>query len=75
MYSLNPPLGLQVSTIWLERSVNVILWVCLVVPALLDGFSDTFCVFAAVVFVEVRGFDVGRRGGVRIVEETKKFSC
>lgn len=49
------------------------LWVYLVIPALLDGLPDTFGVFTAVIFVEIRGFDVGRGRGVRVVEETRNY--
>lgn len=46
----------------------------LVFPALLDGFANALCVFPAVIFVEVRRFDVGRGRGVGIVQQTIKRS-
>jgi len=41
-----------------------------VLPALFHGLSDTLDVFFAVVLVKVRGFDVGRGRGVRVIEQT-----
>lgn len=40
----------------------------LVIPALLDCLAHTLSVLPAVVLVEVGRFDVGGRGGVRVVE-------
>lgn len=44
----------------------------LVVPALLDSLAHAFHVFLAVIFVEIRSFDVCGRRCVRVVEETKR---
>lgn len=43
----------------------------LVIPALFHRLSDPLSIFTAVVFVEIRGFNVGRRRGIGIVEETR----
>lgn len=39
-----------------------------VVPALLHSLSYTLRVLTAIIFVEIRCFDVRRRGSIRIVE-------
>lgn len=44
-----------------------------VFPALLYRFLDPLCVFLAVVLVEVRSLDVGRRGGIGIIQETARI--
>lgn len=58
MYSFVPPPRLPLSFHNLaEYSIDVVVCACVcvysVIPALLDGFPDTFCVFAAVVLVEI----------------------
>lgn len=40
-----------------------------IIPALLDGFSNTLGILLSIVFVEIAGFDIGRRRGIGIVEE------
>jgi len=45
-----------------------------IVPRFLNTLAYPLCVFFPVVLVEIRCFDVGWRGGVRIVQETTKLS-
>jgi len=43
----------------------------LVLPALLHSLSHTLGIFTAVLFVQVRGFNVGRGGSIRIIEKAE----
>lgn len=44
----------------------------LVLPALFHCLTNTLGVLFAIVFVKIRGFDVGRRGSIGVIQETKE---
>lgn len=52
------------SLLTLGRTRNLIL------PTLLDGFSHALAILLAILLVQIRGFDVGRRGCVGIIQQT-----
>jgi hypothetical protein len=42
-----------------------------VFPALLHCLPDTLGIFTAVLFVEIRGFNIGRGGSIRVIKKAK----
>lgn len=55
---------------WIVALIN--LPSSLIFPALFNSFPHTLCIFFAVIFVQVRGFDVGRRASVGVIKQTKQ---
>lgn len=43
----------------------------LVVPTLFHNFSYSFRVLTSIIFVEIGGFNICRRGSIRIIEKTR----
>jgi len=42
-----------------------------VLPALFHCLPNTLSIFTAVLFVEIRGFNIGRGGSIRVIEKAK----